>query len=89
MPKIVKSEFINKLSIGAGISRQEAKTVAKFIGDCINDAMINGDEVKIRGFGSYKGTKAFDVPVKVNDRPITKSIRITRVFTCSEKLVLK
>ncbi len=51
---MTKSELIEQLSfVGAGLNKKEAELVVNTIFDSIGDALIGGDRVEIRGFGSF------------------------------------
>jgi integration host factor subunit beta len=51
---MTKSELIEKLSYTAGsLNKKEAEVVVNTIFDSIGDALIGGDRVEIRGFGSF------------------------------------
>jgi len=51
---MTKSELIEKLSFNAGsLNKKEAEVVVNTIFDSIGDALVSGDRVEIRGFGSF------------------------------------
>jgi len=51
---MTKSELIERLSFAdAGLNKKEAELVVNTIFDTIGDALIGGDRVEIRGFGSF------------------------------------
>lgn len=51
---MTKSELIERLSFTAGsLNKKEAEVVVNTIFDSIGDALVNGDRVEIRGFGSF------------------------------------
>jgi len=51
---MTKSELIERLSFAdAGLNKKEAELVVNAIFDSIGDALISGDRVEIRGFGSF------------------------------------
>jgi integration host factor subunit beta len=51
---MTKSELIEQLSFAsAGLNKKEAELVVNTIFDSIGDALIGGDRVEIRGFGSF------------------------------------
>lgn len=51
---MTKSELIERLSCTAGaLNKKEAELVINTIFDSIGDALIGGDRVEIRGFGSF------------------------------------
>ncbi|MFV0422816.1 HU family DNA-binding protein [Oleidesulfovibrio sp.] len=49
-----KSELIKVLSEENNISIEEATLVVTTFVDSMKDALLNGDRVEIRGFGSFK-----------------------------------
>lgn len=51
---MTKSELIERLSYHAGdLNKRDAEVVVNTIFDSIGDALIDGDRVEIRGFGSF------------------------------------
>lgn len=51
---MTKSELIEQLSFtDAGLNKKEAELVVNTIFDSIGDALVGGDRVEIRGFGSF------------------------------------
>lgn len=51
---MTKSELIERLSgFNEGLTKREAELVVNTIFDGISDALIVGDRVEIRGFGSF------------------------------------
>lgn len=51
---MTKSELIEQLSCTTGtLNKKEAELVINTIFDSIGDALIDGDRVEIRGFGSF------------------------------------
>ena len=49
-----KSELIKTLAEQSDISMDEATLVANTFFDCMKEALLQGDRVEIRGFGSFK-----------------------------------
>ena len=49
-----KSELIKALTEQSNISLDEATLVVNTCIDCMKDALLQGDRVEIRGFGSFK-----------------------------------
>lgn len=47
-----KSELIDILAEQAKITRKRAETVVNLIFDSMTDALVKGDRIEIRGFGS-------------------------------------
>jgi len=51
---MTKSELIEQLSVNAvALNKKEAELVVNTIFDSIGNALIEGDRVEIRGFGSF------------------------------------
>jgi len=51
---MTKSELIERLSFAdAGLNKKEAELIVNTIFDSIGDALVSGDRVEIRGFGSF------------------------------------
>ncbi|MBP1732264.1 MAG: DNA-binding protein [Deltaproteobacteria bacterium] len=72
-----KTDIVNKLAEKTGMNQKVAKVVVDTITDSIKKAILNGERVEIRGFGSfsirsykpYKGRnpkngEVVDVPAK-------------------------
>lgn len=49
-----KSELIKTLADQSDVSMDEATLVVNTFFDCMKDALLQGDRVEIRGFGSFK-----------------------------------
>ncbi len=49
-----KSELIKALAEQSNISTEDATTVITTFVDSMKEAMVEGDRVEIRGFGSFK-----------------------------------
>lgn len=54
MPAMNRSELIKALAEEAGISFEEAAQITGIFFDSMKKALLNGDRVEIRGFGSFK-----------------------------------
>lgn len=51
---MTKSELIERLSVATGeLNKKEAELIVNTIFDSIGDALVGGDRVEIRGFGSF------------------------------------
>ncbi len=48
-----KSELIEMLSLKRGISFKKSEEIVSTIFDSMTDAMLSGDRIEIRGFGSF------------------------------------
>ena len=49
-----KSELITKLALECGLSNDDAKLCVDIFVDKMREALLNGDRIEIRGFGSFK-----------------------------------
>ena len=49
-----KSELIKNLAEQSNVSLDEATLVVNTFVDCMKEALLAGDRVEIRGFGSFK-----------------------------------
>ena len=49
-----KSELIKTLAEQSDISMDEATLVVNTFFDCMKEALLQGDRVEVRGFGSFK-----------------------------------
>ena len=51
---MTKSELVDQLSTNAGsLNKKEAELIVNTIFTSIGDALVSGDRVEIRGFGSF------------------------------------
>jgi integration host factor subunit beta len=51
---MTKSELVEKLTTNAdGLNKKDAEVVVNTIFNSIGDALVSGDRVEIRGFGSF------------------------------------
>ena len=51
---ITRARLAAEVSDAAGITRREADLIVESVFDSIADALRSGDEVEIRGFGSFR-----------------------------------
>lgn len=56
---MTKADLINAIAEDAKITRVKAETVVNTIFDSMIDALMRGDRIEIRGFGSFTN-KAYD-----------------------------
>ncbi len=59
-----KTELIEKIAAGAGLTKVEAKKALDATCDAIKDALVAGDKVALLGFGTFS----------VNERPAREGI---------------
>jgi len=48
-----RDDLIDQVSKDAGITRVKAETVVKTIFEAMTEALLKGDRIEIRGFGSF------------------------------------
>jgi len=51
---MIKADLINKISKEMKISRQEAETGVNLFFDVLKEALLRGEEIELRGFGSFR-----------------------------------
>ena len=51
---MIKADLINKISQEMSIPKQEAENGVNFFFNTIKEALLRGDEIEIRGFGSFR-----------------------------------
>lgn len=51
---MIKADLINKMSKEMKISRQEAETGVNLFFQTLKEALLNGEEIELRGFGSFR-----------------------------------
>ncbi len=51
---MTKSELIQKLAQECNLSQDDAKMCVDIFVDKVREALLNGDRIEIRGFGSFK-----------------------------------
>ena len=51
---MTKSELIQKLAQECNLSQDDAKMCVDIFVDKMREALLNGDRIEIRGFGSFK-----------------------------------
>ena len=48
-----KSELIEALAVQKGLSCKKAEEIINTVFDAMSDALVSGDRIEIRGFGSF------------------------------------
>ena len=48
-----KSEMIEELAVKTNLNHKIAETIVNLVIDSIKSALINGDRIELRGFGSF------------------------------------
>ncbi len=59
-----KTELIDKIAAGAGITKAQAKSALEATTDALKAALIAGDKIQLVGFGTFS----------VNERPAREGI---------------
>ncbi len=59
-----KTELIDKIAAGAGITKAQAKNALEATTDALKEALIAGDKIQLVGFGTFS----------VNERPAREGI---------------
>ena len=80
--------MIDLVAAGAGLTRKNAEEVVGTIFSCMSEALIRGDRIEIRGFGSFK-TKHYAPYVGRNPKtaePIQVAAKVLPVFKVGREL---
>lgn len=51
---MTKAELIDEAAKVSNLTRKESETIVNTIFDTITDALVQGDKVELRGFGSFR-----------------------------------
>jgi integration host factor subunit beta len=51
---MIKADLINRISKELNIPKQEAETGVNLFFDTIKEAILKGEEIEVRGFGSFR-----------------------------------
>jgi len=54
---MIKADLVTKISQDLNIPKQEAEEGVNLFFDAIRDAILRGEEIEIRGFGSFRFRK--------------------------------
>jgi nucleoid DNA-binding protein len=52
--KMIKADLVNKIAQELNVSKQEAETGVNLFFQSIKEALQNGEEIELRGFGSFR-----------------------------------
>ena len=52
--KVTKSELVDLLAAERNLPRRTAEAVVNLIFDSMRDALVRGDRIELRGFGSFR-----------------------------------
>ncbi|MCI6671035.1 MAG: HU family DNA-binding protein [Prevotella sp.] len=64
-----KSELVEKIAAGAGLSKADAKKALDATMEAIKEALVNGDKVQLVGFGTFS---TLERPAHEGINPSTK-----------------
>jgi len=64
-----KTELIDKIAAGAGLTKVEAKKALDTAIDAVKDALVAGDKVQLVGFGTFAVSEK---PAREGINPATK-----------------
>ena len=76
-----KTELIDKIAAGAGLTKVDAKKALDATVEAIKDALVAGDKVQLVGFGTFAVTEK---PAREGINPATK-----QKITIAAKKVVK
>ena len=65
-----KTELIDKIAAGAGLSKAEAKKALDATTAAIKEALVKGDKIQLVGFGTFSVNER---PAREGINPVTKS----------------
>jgi integration host factor subunit beta len=85
---VTKSQLIDAVAMRSGLTRKNAEEVVSTIFSSMADALVRGDRIEIRGFGSFR-TKHYAPYVGRNPKtaePIQVSAKILPVFKVGREL---
>ena len=88
---MTKSQLIEAVAERGGLTRKEAEHLVNTIFECMEDALVRGDRIEIRGFGSFK-TKHYGAYVGRNPKtgdPIPVGAKVLPVFKIGRQLKLR
>ncbi len=54
---MIKADLINRIAKEMNISKQEAETGVNFFFQTMKEALLRGEEIELRGFGSFRFRK--------------------------------
>ena len=64
-----KTELIDKIAAGAGISKADAKKALDATTNALKEALVAGDKIQLVGFGTFSGSER---PAREGINPATK-----------------
>jgi integration host factor subunit alpha len=88
MPTLTKADLAKHLDEQIGLTNREAKEIVELFFQYISDALVNGQQVKISGFGNFtlhdKSERPGRNPRTGEEVPV--SARRVVTFHCGQKL---
>ncbi len=51
---MIKADLVNKIAKEMNISKQEAEAGVNLFFNTLKEALLNGEEIELRGFGSFR-----------------------------------
>lgn len=85
---MTKSQLIEAVAERGGLTRKRAELLVNTIFSSMEEALVRGDRIEIRGFGSFK-TKHYDPYTGRNPKtgdPIEVSAKVLPVFKVGREL---
>ena len=85
---MTKSDLIDSVAAASGLTRKAAEQAVNGVFRAMEDALVRGDRIEIRGFGSFK-TKHYDAYVGRNPKtgdPIEVPGKVLPVFKVGRTL---
>ncbi len=85
---MTKSQLIEAVAEQGGLTRKKAEYLVNTIFQCMEDALVRGDRIEIRGFGSFK-TKHYGAYTGRNPKtgaPIPVAAKVLPVFKVGRQL---
>lgn len=85
---MTKSQLIDSVAARSGLTRKRAEHLVNTIFDSMEDALVRGDRIEIRGFGSFK-TKHYPAYTGRNPKtgdPIAVDEKVLPVFKVGKQL---
>ena len=88
---MTKSELVDAVARRQNLPRQIAERAVNILFDTIRDALLHGDRVEIRGFGSFKARhyEGYTGPNPRTGDPITVEPKVLPVFKVGKELRIR
>lgn len=90
MTKVRKEQLVNAVAAQYGITTTKATKVVEAFTKSIRDALVEGRDIELRGFGSFRQRNYPNATLRNPKKGGTKTFKNFRriVFNCSPKLVI-